>query len=51
MSIYRRFSALNAKNPLYLQAKLVNLEAELKRIILDDKNSRDAEKVLQAARP
>jgi hypothetical protein len=31
LAIFRRFSALNAKNLLYLQAELVNLEARLQR--------------------
>jgi hypothetical protein len=44
MSIYRRFSRLGAKNILYLQAELVNLEAELEEIIRDDKDSGDEEK-------
>ncbi|KAI9863298.1 MAG: hypothetical protein M1813_003740 [Trichoglossum hirsutum] len=44
MLILRRFSMLNAKNLLYLQAELVNLEAELKDIVTSDRNSRDAEK-------
>jgi hypothetical protein len=44
MSIYRRFSKLGAKNILYLQAELVNLEAELGEIIKDDKTSGDEKK-------
>jgi hypothetical protein len=44
MLILRRFSMLNAKNLLYLQAELVNLEAELKNIVISDRSSRDAEK-------
>ena len=42
--IFRRFSTLGAKNILYLQAELVNLEAELRRIATDDRNSGDPEK-------
>jgi hypothetical protein len=44
MSIYRRFSFLGTKNILYLQAELVNLEAQLENIVLRDKNSEDKEK-------
>ncbi|KAK2732906.1 hypothetical protein FQN55_003868 [Onygenales sp. PD_40] len=36
LSICHRFSYLNTKNILYLQAELVNLEAELEEIISDD---------------
>ena len=43
MSIYRRFSSLGTKNILYLQAELVNLEAQLENIVLRDKNSEDKE--------
>jgi hypothetical protein len=43
-AIFRRFSVLNAKNLLYLQAELVNLEAELKIITQEDKGSGDEEK-------
>jgi len=39
MSIYRRFSSLNTKNLLYLQAEISNLEAQLKNIITQDKES------------
>lgn len=34
---FRRFSTLNAKNLLYLQAELANLEQELNDIIQEDK--------------
>ncbi|KAH0563000.1 hypothetical protein GP486_002433 [Trichoglossum hirsutum] len=44
MSIYRRFSTLGAKNILYLQAELVNLEAQLEDIIREDKDSGDEKK-------
>ncbi|KAH0555816.1 hypothetical protein GP486_006237 [Trichoglossum hirsutum] len=44
MVIFRRFSVLNAKNLLYLQAELVNLEEELKYIVQEDKSSGDEEK-------
>lgn len=43
-SIYKRFAKLNAKNLLYFQAELVNLEAQLKSIELADKASEVAEK-------
>ena len=46
MTICRRFSTLNAKNLLYLQAELVNLEAELRDIVAQDKLSPDATKRL-----
>ena len=46
LSIYRRFASLNAKNILYLQAELVNLEAELSNVALEDIRSEDAEKEL-----
>ncbi|KAN0066946.1 hypothetical protein V8E54_014870 [Elaphomyces granulatus] len=46
LSIYRRFAKLNARNLLYLQAELVNLEAELENIILEDNDSGDDEKKL-----
>ncbi|MCJ1363202.1 hypothetical protein MMC16_002309 [Acarospora aff. strigata] len=41
VAIFRRFSALNAKNLLYLQAELVNLEARLQRYAADSANSRN----------
>lgn len=44
LSIYKRFASLNAKNILYLQAELVNLEAELKNIALEDIRSENPEK-------
>ena len=44
LSIYRRFSYLTTKNIIYLQAELVNLEAQLRNIIRDDRNSQKAEK-------
>jgi hypothetical protein len=34
---FRRFSTLNTKNLLYLQAELANLEQELKNIIQEDR--------------
>jgi hypothetical protein len=41
LSIFRRFSKLNVKNILYLQAEIVNLENELKDIIEEDKDPAD----------
>ena len=37
LSIHRRFATLNAKNLLYMQAELMNLEAELIDIASEDK--------------
>ena len=39
LAIYRRFATLNAQNLLYLQSELMNLEAELKKLVLDDSHS------------
>lgn len=39
LSFFRRFAKLNAKNLLYLQAEIANLEAELGEIIRADKRS------------
>ncbi|CAG8960721.1 hypothetical protein HYFRA_00002257 [Hymenoscyphus fraxineus] len=36
LSIYRRFSSLNARNLLYLQAELVDLETELEKYTKED---------------
>lgn len=41
IAIFRRFSALNAKNLLYLQAELVNLEARLQRYAADGANAKN----------
>ncbi len=41
LAIFRRFSALNAKNLLYLQAELVNLEARLQRYAADGANAKN----------
>ncbi|KAK2769441.1 hypothetical protein FQN52_005029 [Onygenales sp. PD_12] len=46
LSIYRRFSYLNTKNILYLQAELVNLEAQLERIIREDIQSQEPNREL-----
>ncbi|GKZ34136.1 hypothetical protein AbraIFM66950_004318 [Aspergillus brasiliensis] len=42
--IFRRFAKLNAKNLLYLQAELADIEEELKDIIAEDKRSASPEK-------
>jgi hypothetical protein len=39
VAIFRRFSALNAKNLLYLQAELVELEAKLVAIAKREKEN------------
>lgn len=44
-AIFRRFSVLNAKNLLYMQGELIHLEAELRMIAQENKNSKDLEKV------
>jgi hypothetical protein len=41
LGIYRRFSTLNARNVLYLQAELVDLEERLDQYTLTDINSED----------
>jgi hypothetical protein len=35
-AIFRRFRALNMKNMLYLQAEIIHLEAELRRLANED---------------
>jgi len=44
LAIFRRFSALNAKNLLYMQGELIHLEAELKMIALENRKSTDPKK-------
>ena len=44
LAIYRRFATLNAQNLLYLQSELINLEADLKRLVLADSNSDDEQR-------
>lgn len=44
LAIFRRFANLNAKNLLYLQAEIANLEAELNSMISDDKDPSDPNK-------
>ena len=41
VAIFRQFAALNTKNLLYMQAELVNLEAELGNIVQKDMHSAD----------
>lgn len=45
LAIFRQFSELNVKNLLYMQGELVRLEAELEMIALENKTSRDREKI------
>lgn len=44
LAIYRRFSILNARNLLYLQAEIVDLEDQLNRYTIEDLNSDETEK-------
>ena len=44
LAIYRRFATLNAQNLLYLQSELVNLEDELRRIVIADSVSDDEQR-------
>ena len=44
LAIYRRFATLNAQNLLYLQSELINLEDELRRLVLADSNSDDEQR-------
>jgi hypothetical protein len=44
LAIFRRFSILNSKNLLYMQGELTLLEAELRAIGNEDKESKDPEK-------
>lgn len=46
LAIYRRYSALNTKNILYLQSEIFHLEAELAEIETEDRSSSDPEKDL-----
>ncbi|KAK4690524.1 hypothetical protein P7C71_g6287, partial [Lecanoromycetidae sp. Uapishka_2] len=41
LAIYRRFATLNAQNLLYLQSELINLEDELRRLVIADNVSED----------
>jgi hypothetical protein len=41
LAMFRQFAALNTKNLLYMQAELVNLEAELEDIVQEDSHSAD----------
>jgi hypothetical protein len=44
VAIFRQFGDLNTKNILYMQAELVNLEAELGNIVQRDRQSADPDK-------
>ena len=44
LAIYRRFATLNAQNLLYLQSELINLEDELKRLVLADSSSENEQR-------
>lgn len=44
LAIFRRFAGLNAKSLLYMQGELVHLEAELKMIALNNRDSEDPQK-------
>lgn len=44
LAIFRRFSILNSKNLLYMQGELTLLEAELRAIGNEDKESKDPRK-------
>ena len=44
LAIYRRFATLNAQNLLYLQSELINLEDELKRLVVADSNSENEQR-------
>jgi hypothetical protein len=46
VAIFRRFSSLGAKNLLHRQAELVHLEAQLQKLICDDRTSNDPEKMI-----
>lgn len=46
LAIFRRFSSLNAKNLLYMQAELVNLEAKLQRAVEADAASGHVDRVI-----
>ena len=41
LALFRKFSALNIKNLLYMQSELVHLECELTSIASEDKRSAD----------
>jgi hypothetical protein len=44
LAIFRRFSFLNSKNLLYMQSELALLEADLRAISKEDRESGDEEK-------
>lgn len=49
LAMFRQFAALNTKNLFYMQAELVNDEAELEGIVQEDKRSTDPGKALYHA--
>ena len=42
-AIFRRFGALNNQNLLYYQAELMGLEADLREIAMQDRQSQDSD--------
>lgn len=44
VAIFRRFSNLGAKNLLHRQAELTHLEAQLQKLVCDDRTSNDPER-------
>jgi len=44
VAIFRRFSNLGAKDLLYRQAELVHLEAQLQKVVCEDRTSKDPDK-------
>ncbi len=49
-NIFRRFGALNARNLLYMQAELNELELELQEIAIEDATCEDPKRLLYATR-
>jgi hypothetical protein len=45
VAIFRRFGALNAQNPLYLQSELKELESTLRKYALEDQSSGHYERI------
>ena len=44
MTTFKRFGALNARNLLYMQSELMNLERTLKRVVMEDAMARQGDK-------
>ena len=44
MAMFKRFGALNARNLLYMQSELMNLERTLKRVEMEDAMARQGDK-------